>query len=588
MINNNTLSEIGDVLVIYSQVIVNADINISSFNDVTYGENSNRFFDKKFRYSLDGMNYSNWEILNNTNLQQINGNVFGFLFFEFRYERVGSDDTGILEFINIELNGNIDIQIVQNTSTMESIFSQIADNDFYTMSVRNNILRKIYHHGILPKFIERGDNTDDTDFISFWSAVSIFLSYFSTFSNNFENIIFKREYLAEYLRQYNIQLDEKEIIYQHLYFISTNLFDEIRKRGTTLTYKSMNEELNDGSSVQIDGEWLRIICRNHYDEFLLEVIQKEHSGFCLGNSSPMYNGTYFSKQLNKTEENTDDFVDLSKYTLMGNPILQNEDGKNCLNIFGISCGLGYSLARPAPPEALHISELITIDEEVDYELTFNFKRKNFASDLFNLKVGILCFNRNGVLLPNATQNIINNVTTNTMLNVNVQEISKVEDEWYSFRGILYSKGSVNVNTYDGRTNLNKGNNLKISSFKNTQKVEKIKICLYILRSDVLVPYEPFDFLIHNYKFRPLVRGKNILKNYLGKGEYDQPLYRESYIRNPQFLQSNTFCLNWRKNNSQNKSDNQVDNFIQNYLLPYQQKLVSIPLTPYVDDKQILI
>ena len=83
-----------------------------------------------------------------------------------------------------------------------------------------------------------------------------------------------------------------------------------------------------------------------------------------------------------------------------------------------------------------------------------------------------------------------------------------------------------------------------------------------------------------------------MKNYLGKDEdedeYDQPLYRESYIRNPQFLQSNTFCLNWRKNNSQNKSDNQVDNFIQNYLLPYQQKLVSIPLTPYVDDKQILI
>ena len=35
MINNNTLSEIGDVLVIYSQVIVNADINISSFTDVT-------------------------------------------------------------------------------------------------------------------------------------------------------------------------------------------------------------------------------------------------------------------------------------------------------------------------------------------------------------------------------------------------------------------------------------------------------------------------------------------------------------------------------------------------------------------------
>jgi hypothetical protein len=585
MITNNTLSEIGDVLIIYSQVIVNALISISSYNDNLFGVTPTKYFYKQFKYSMDGLNYSDWQDLNNINLQQINGIVNGLLFFEFRYERVGTDNTGILEFNGIELIGDIQIQICENTSTLESIFSDLSQNDFYTMTVRNNILRKIFHHGILPKFIERGDNVDNTDFISFWSAVCIYLSYFSSFANNFDNIIFKREYLAEYIKQYNIQIDEKEIIYQHLFYISTNFYDEIRKRGTQMTLKLVGTELVDGTITPIDGEWLRLICRNHYDEFLIEIISKETSGFCLGKSSPMYNGTYFSKQLNKTEENTSDFLDLNKYTTMGYVNSNLLDNKKCLNLGYYMSGLGYDLQNP--PTALNVNELITIDESIDYEITFNFKR---TSDAYNnmpeLNVGVLCYNRNGVLLTNATQNIQNNIPTNRFFKQSMYSISKVKDEWYSFRAILYSKNSVNIS--DSRTNLNKGNHLKIGG-KNSQRVEKVKICLYsdIPQQGGFEKSESY-FNIHDFKMRPLVRGKNILKTFLGKGEFDQKIYQEPYIKNPQFLQSNTFCLNWRRNNNQDKSENQVDNFIQNYLLPYQQKLISIPLTPYVDDKQILI
>lgn len=590
MIINNTLTEIGDVLLVYSQVIVNASISISSFDDILFGENPNRYFDKKFRYSLDGLNYSNWEVLNDTNLQQINGTVNGLLFFEFRYERVGTDDTGILEFNGITLIGNIEIQICENTCTLESIFTELSQNDFYTMAIRNNILRKVFHHGIIPRFIERGDVIDNTDFISFWSAVCIYLSYFSSFADSFDNLLFKKDYLLEYVRQYNLQINEKETTYQYLLFLSTNFYDEIRKRGTQMTNKKIGTELLDGSITEVDGEWLRIICRNHYDEFLFEVISKEHSGFCLGKSSPMYNGTYFSKQLNKTEENTEDFQDLSKYTLLENPTLQNEDNKNCLKITNGIGGLGYYLRNP--PTYLDTKELITIDEEVDYELTFDFKRTNFALNNFRIYVGILPYNRNGFLLQNHLQNMTNDNITNVILSYPVQEISKIENQWYSFRGILYSRNSLTAGISAGRTNLNKGNNLKVrSSYKHKQMVEKVKICLYIQRNDISLEdggSSEFDFFIHNLKFRPLVRGKSISKKLEGIGEFDQKIYSEPIIRNPQFLQSTTFVLNWRKNNNQDKSENQIDNFIQNYLLPYQQKLISIPLTPYVEDKQILI
>jgi hypothetical protein len=135
---------------------------------------------------------------------------------------------------------------------------------------------------------------------------------------------------------------------------------------------------------------------------------------------------------------------------------------------------------------------------------------------------------------------------------------------------LFSKGTP-VNYL--KTNLNKGTNLIIKN--KTQKVEKIKLSIYTSNSSAL------QLFVHDFKFRPLVRGKNISKKQINKAEYSDP-----YIKNPQFLQSNTFCLNWRKNNNQEKNDLMVDNFIQNYLLPYQQKLVSIPLTPYIEDKQV--
>lgn len=571
MIINNTLTEIGDVLIIYSQVVVSASLNITSFTEDIEGETGMRTLTRQFRFSLDGVNYSEWKDLTNDNLESVDGFVSGLAFFEFRYERSGTDASGIIEFNGIQLVGEIELQICNNTATMSSIFADLANNDFYTLSVRNNILKKIYQHGILPKFIERGPGIEDKDFVDFWGAVCMFMAYFSAFAENFDNILYKKEYLAEYLKQHTLQLNPRDIIYQHLFYLACNFHDEIRKRGTKMTLYKVNSELADGSITPVDGEWLRLICRNHYDEFLVEVIQKEHSGFCLGKSSPMYNGTYFSNQINKTEENTSDFNDLSKYTLIGSPTIVINGGKKCL-LINDNEGLGYDISNP--PEAVDPNELIIIDENIDYEITFDFLRTSGGG---NLVVGILGFNRNGVLLTNYITNIFNNIPNNRLLNSPIPGISKVVNNWYSFRGILYSKDSVQLSATQGQTNLNKGSNLKIKR-NNIQPIEKIKICLYATGASGLNLY------IHNLKMRPLVRGKSVLRTYK---EGSNTETNAPHIINPQFLQSNTFCMNWRKNNNQDKDDKQVDNFIQNYLLPYQQRLVSVPLTPYTDDIQIL-
>lgn len=569
MITNNTLSEIGDTLLIYSQTVVNGNLNLVSFSDNVSGVTANRYFEKTFRYSLDGVIYSDWMSLTNLNLQKVNGTSLGISFFEFRYKRVGSDSVGILEFYNVELVGNIDIQICINTITIESIFSDLYDNDFYTAAIRNNILRKIFHHGILPRFIERGDNVDNEDFIAYWSAVCLFISYFSSFAKGFDDIVFRSDYLSEYLKQYNVQISEKEITYKHLFFLSSNFYDEIRKRGTQMMYKKIGTELLDGSTTQVDGEWLRLLCRNHYDEFLLEVIEKKKSGFCLDESSPLYNGTYFSKQLNKTEENTDGIEDLSKYTIINGPLSQTYFlQKLCVSLNG-NKGFGYILENP--PIGATLDELITVDDELDYEITFDYSRGGGNIADAKLNVGITGFNRNGVLIPDAFLAVDGTGLTNVILSEKIDVIAKVPQIFYSFRGIIYANKTIPI--ADGRTNLNKGKNLKFLSEPN-HEVEKIKISVYV--SDF--GSSDSQLFLHGIKMRPLTRGKNIL-----------PTSDSSpYTRNPQFLQSNTFCLNWRKNNGQDKTDNQVDNFIQNYLLPYQQKIISIPLTPEVGDKQVLI
>lgn len=553
MITNNSLSEIGDVLYINAQAVLNAEVKITSFIDYTFGETSDRFFIKKFKYSIDGVNYSNLMDLNIENLKQVNGFVYGFIYFEFRYERSGTDSSGILEFNNIELNGNLLLQIIENTTTIDSIFNKLSENDFFTLAIRNNILRKIYNAGILPKFIDRGFEVNDKDFVSLWGAICIFLSYHSAFAEQFDKIIFYKNTLIEYLKQSNIQINEKEIKYQHLYYIVTNFLEEIRKRGTIQTIKKYLDYNND----YVDGEWLRLICKNHYDEFLFEIVEKKNNGFYLNNSSFLYNGTNNSKQLNKTNENTDDFISLDNYYLKNNPTIVDINNKRMLSLQN-SSGIGDDLL--SPKTHININDLITIDEEIDYELTFNLIKTSPVSG--NINIGLLTYNRNGELLSNYLQNSINNIPNNFFIkNISIENLIKLSNVEYNFRGILYSKGNYDL---IDKTNFNIGNNLKIANLKNNQKVEKIMVCLYSSG-------EANNIFIHNLKLRPLVKGKN-----------------NKNIVNPNFIQSTTFCLNWRKNNNQEKTENDIDNFIQNYLLPYQQKIISIRLTPYTDDKQVLI
>jgi hypothetical protein len=69
MVVGYTLSEIGDVLIVDTQLsITGTSIQLVSFIDNTLGVSPTRFFDKKFRVSQDGLIYTNWLDLKNANI----------------------------------------------------------------------------------------------------------------------------------------------------------------------------------------------------------------------------------------------------------------------------------------------------------------------------------------------------------------------------------------------------------------------------------------------------------------------------------------------------------------------------------------
>lgn len=563
----NTLSEIGDVLYIYSQSVSVGQLNITGFTDNTVGETPTRLFDKKFRYSLDGINYSPWQILNNTNISSVSGNVNSILFFEFRYERVGSDPSGILEFAGINIVGNIVIQIIQGVTTLESIFSDLAYNDALTATISNNLMEKIYNAGILPKFIERGAEYDDTDFISIWGSICMFLAFNSAFSNMFDKILYKREYLFEYLKQKGFFFS-KQILFSELQYLAKNYFDEIRKRGTKFVYLKKGHKLRDGSETFLDGEWLRLINRNRYDEFLVDVIEKSKNGWFIDESSPIYNGNYKSKQINKTEENTEDFQDLSLYETTQGVQIITDGNKEVLEITGDNSERGIGYNTQSIPLMVDYKELIVVEKEVDYEITFQVKR--IAGSLGTFKFGVHGYNRNGVYKNNSFLNIDNSTVGNLFFSDTQNKITNKDDTWYSVRGIIYAAGSLNITNKYKRTNVI-GNNLKFNKYVD---IDMLKIFIKVENSD-----SNSKWLIHDFKMRPLIKGKNILKLNGGK---------DPYVVNPQFIHNDGLILSWMKNNSDEYKDEQILNKIQENLIPYENKLIPIQLDPKVSDKQLLL
>lgn len=557
---DNILNAIGDVLLIDVKPQITGRVHLTDFSDVVEGVTATRTVEKEFRVSPDGVFWNDWQELNAANLSSSEYIVDSSLTIQLRYTRTGSDSTGVIEFKSIDFMGSREaIQFVAPTIS-SSIFANIIGTP-EMKALEENIFKKLYYRGIVPNYIPRAENSDekeDKDYIDLFFSVARFYSMFIRFFKRFENFQDDFDLMREQVRQYGIYFDEANITLEDLQYLAQNLYDQIRQRGTEMIFKRKGYLLPNGETLQIDGEFIRLLRSKVSDELLYENIPLEKVGWCMRQCSPMYRGTGMSKQLNKTKELSENFEDLSNFVITqsgdSSYRLMDYDGKKVLDL---QANNGGTVGLGRQDEDLDVSDNVyVVDSRLDYEITFAFRVIGDPSRHTDIKFGVEGFDAMKHKLDDAF--ITPNGFSVSETFFTIQTYNKVRSVWYHVRGIIHAYSTANVE--NSPTNIGFGTNL----YFNNSFVK------YILPKIQISSSTKTEVAIWDYKIRPLVRGTNILP--LKDGTTNS--------HSLGFIQSSRIFYAYVRNNNNGQSQDEITDIIEKYLLPYNVTDIFVFMSNY--------
>lgn len=455
MIIENRSTEVGDVIYIQTETPLIGLVALSSFIDDVVNETVSRLFSKSFRYSVDGINWSAFAPLTNTNISNVQVQVNDTFYAEYKYERIGSDITGELEFNSVTLNGIFSTP-ANGPAYAASIFPSFFNfNNTCSIAWSVNVLEKLYNKGIIPNFIERnlsGDNTTDRDYIDFWRAITHYFALYVCLARQFQFYYQNRDLLLEYINQRGLIVCQ-DIDYIDLMYLMENFYDEIRQRGTRQIFEPKASDTSIQGSKQVDGEYLRMICYDNRDEFIRNLNRNEHIGWNIGNSSPMFKGLTGKLGVNKYYYDYEaDIVDLQAQLSLTNTsypyISMHSDSNSESNSVSASHSVTNDLDAiiiKRPPTLIHTLGIgggdgrIVINPNIDYEITFFIKCSSVPDVKFTFEVN--AYDKNDNLIS-----LVRN-DTNTPSNIFLEKVLlNKADTYYFVRGILFNKN--NYNLYD--------------------------------------------------------------------------------------------------------------------------------------------
>lgn len=99
-VNGSQTNENGDAILISLQEPYSNVVEVLGYTDETSGETTSVYFDKSFRWGIDGVTYSDWIPLSNASLEGLLLNPINPFWVQYKYEQVGD---GTLEFKSIAL-----------------------------------------------------------------------------------------------------------------------------------------------------------------------------------------------------------------------------------------------------------------------------------------------------------------------------------------------------------------------------------------------------------------------------------------------------------------------------------------------------
>jgi hypothetical protein len=543
---DNELHNIGDELVVNVNIQASGSVNLTSFVENITGITAQRYLEKEYRASVNDVLWDDWKELNVTNLSSKTYRLFdNYLHIQIRYVRAGSDATGVITFNDITFNGTWQDNPFKAPTLMSSALAPMVGSQELLLAERN-LFKKLYFRGVVPNYIERGENRnydEDEDYIALTSAIAKFFALLICFNKRFENLFNDEELLLEYVKQWGLYVNDGSIDIVDLQNMIKDYYVQIHNRGTELIFKHKGYQLPNSDTLQVDGEFLRLVRSRICDELLYENIEKYRLGLCIGTSSPLYRGTGDSKQLNKAYRGMNSFPWYSySIDVSGGSYTLNND---IIKIGFLSNGYFELLCRN-----------FVCDHNLDYEISFEFTKAQNASSM-NFETKISGFDENGQPLNDAFCLTDESMISDTF--VSNKDLSIFEDAiWYKITFILRSYQSIAVHEVNDDSDFV---NLKFNN--NTTKY----FCPYIkFNADAGT-----DLFFKNLNIRPLVRGKNILPS---KNDGRVDAFSLGFIQSPDI-----FHTYFRSNNN-NIRRNELIEIIEKYLYPFNNVNVFTVISKY--------
>ena len=560
----------GDSLIIETRQNNSGEYNITN-PEFEFGGviSEDAYVDIYFRTLSNGVILSDWEKIGTQNsaLKQhsCEYNIGKEQILQIKFERSNDSVEGEIEFVRFFTEGDY-ILIGKETPTLDASMFAGVNSDPSTVALENNLFKKLYFRGILPNYIKRGDNrsmNEDRDFVTLFSTVARFFALIIKFFKRWENIVDDEEMLKEILRNHGIQFNESEITLKDLKTLVANIYNEFSKRGTREMFLLAGDNRPDGTTVDKDGEFMRMIRAKAYTELLMENVPNTEIGWCLGVSSPMYRGIsnkcYDLDKLGVSKMLFDDVTEFkSKFLWFGNVALGTNrsaygDGYTIMWNTG-GTGIGRTSVNTDADDFM-----IPVDACMDYEIVIGIRVnqinengkiyayvEGFNNDKVKLQDSFITPDKSNVVMhsnPDGEDIICGNFFNSETEKYCPTTYFKTTNDYF-IRFIIKAYSTEPQSKY--ALNIGIGNELH---FNNS-------FVRYILPTIMVdsCALEVFD--IH---MRPLVRGTNI-NPIIGEGVED------SFSLG--FLQTSNFFHMYLRNRNTTMSEQDVEDFINRNMLPY--------------------
>ena len=291
MLVNKIIQE-GDSFRILAKPMVGIT-GVASFTEVVTGS-TGTWLTRQFKYSVDGVNFTDLAALTNPALSSLVFTVGQFVVFEFLYQRSSGSDRTVTSLTIAESYGTLPWENTYfDKSNYKVYFEQ---NDTELLNWTYNVLNKVYRidGGVIPTYISRKDDVDsDKSFIEFWLSICYFCALDVKLARIVSEYYNNDLLLKFYLENRGLFVSKKSTLLSMQYLQST-YYHQMFNRGTN---HIVDSEINDGDEV--DGELPRLLSNSEHDELAFCFHKKEHFGWNLRNSSPTYRGLGVNKNSNK-------------------------------------------------------------------------------------------------------------------------------------------------------------------------------------------------------------------------------------------------------------------------------------------------